>query len=78
MAKFIYSGPVQSLSLASGTEKGPDGASVSKFVDVVLTPGAEVELDGENPIVAGMIDQGVLAPAPVKSTSKPNAKGDAK
>ncbi len=79
MARFTYHGPVQSIPLAVGSTKDNDGRQVSRFEDFDLVLGKETpDLPEDNPIVAAMIDSGLLVPiadrAPQKAQPKPAGK----
>ena len=79
MARFTYHGPVQSIPLAVGSTKDKDGQQVSRFEDFDLVPGKQTpDLPDDNPIVAAMIDSGLLVPitdqAPQKAQPKPAGK----
>ena len=79
MARFTYHGPVQSIPLAVGSTKDKDGQQVSRFEDFDLVPGRQTpDLPDDNPIVAAMIDSGLLVPiadqAPQKAQPKPAGK----
>lgn len=79
MARYIYRGPVQHISIATGRSKGPDGAMRSTFKDVDLIPGAEpVELPADNRVVLGMIDAGQLTEADdaTGKSTRTSKKGD--
>ncbi|WP_170433042.1 hypothetical protein [Ruegeria arenilitoris] len=79
MARYIYHGPVQHISIAVGQKKGPDGELQSEFKDVALIPGADpLELPADNDVVKGMIDRRQLLEvddAAAKSTTKSAKKG---
>ncbi len=78
MARYIYTGPVQSIALTTGRSKGKDG-QVSKFTDIDLVPGRETpDLPEDNPIIAAMIARKLLTPVPAagKSAKDDTLKGD--
>lgn len=76
MASYHYSGPVQHLSIATGTIKDETGEQRSVFTDVALIPGGDpIELPDDNPVVVNLIDLGLLQIAEPKTTAK-TAKGD--
>lgn len=76
MARFTYSGPVQTIALAVGKTKGADGKAVSKFRDFAFVPGRETpDLPKDNPIIEAMISNGLLTPVEPKSKpAKPDAE----
>lgn len=79
MAQFIYQGPRQSISLATGRTKSKDGRLVSKFEDFGFVPGRETpDLPDDNPIIAAMIENSLLKPIPAseKTPGKSPNKGD--
>ena len=80
MARFTYHGPVQSIPLAVGSAKDKDGQQVSRFENFDLVPGKQTpDLPDDNPIVAAMIDSGLLVAitdqTPQKAQTKPKPAG---
>ena len=79
MARFTYHGPVQSIPLAVGSTKDKDGQQVSRFEDFDLVPGKQTpDLPDDNPIVAAMIDSGLLVPITDRAQPKPKPAGKSK
>ena len=79
MVRYIYHGPVQSISLAVGHTKDDAGHDVTQFEDIDLRPGQQTpDLPADNPIIASLIDAGrLVAVAAGGSTKpKPTSKGD--
>ncbi len=63
MARYIYRGPVQSLSLRVG----------NKYKDIDLRPGKTTpDLPEDNPIILSLIARGLLLPVPQKAPAKKN------
>lgn len=71
MIKYIYNGPTQSISLATGKMKNAAGIEVSTFTDVYLIDGHEVSLPKGNAVVDNMIEAGFLTKI---DTAKPKKK----
>lgn len=83
MARYSYSGPAQTIPIATGQAKAEDGSPVSTFDDVALIPGQVVELPETNALVASMSARGWLTPvadAPTKTSgkTKPEPEKEAK
>lgn len=76
MARYTYTGLVQTIPLKTGTEKNTEGKEVSKFKDFDFVPGkVTADLPDTHPIVLSMIETKLLTPAEAaKAPAKP--KGD--
>ncbi|TXF11928.1 hypothetical protein [Pelomicrobium methylotrophicum] len=60
---YRYTGPLTALTLPGGQE-------------VILTPGATVELPEDNPAIATLVALGRLKPEPAAAPKKSAPKGD--
>lgn len=78
MARYIYHGPAQDVSLAVGLGKSESGEKQSRFRDFHLATGKETpDLPDDNPIVLRLKARGLLTPlATAKSAPKPAKSED--
>ncbi|WP_282093041.1 hypothetical protein [Epibacterium ulvae] len=75
MAKYLYSGVRQGVSLATGTEK-IEGVEQATFEDFDLIPGPELDLPENNEAVKNMVEAGLLTPVGgSKTAAKRKATG---
>jgi len=64
--KYAYSGPVSGVTLKTGSD----------IREVILTPGAIIDLPEKNEYVATLVARGHLLPVPdTQRVVKPSAKG---
>jgi hypothetical protein len=76
MARYTYSGLVQTIPLKTGTRKNDDGKEVSKFEDFDFKPGkVTADLPDTHPIILSMIETELLTPV-VAPKADPKSKGD--
>lgn len=61
MAKYLYSGVRQGVSLATGTQT-VEGVEQSTFEDFDLVPGSEIDLPADNAVVKTMVAAKLLQP----------------
>ena len=79
MAKFTYSGPLDTVELRTGTAK-VDGSDAAVFTDIALVPGGVIDLPDGSSLVARLTAAGHLAPVadakPTTSRATRAAKTD--
>ena len=71
MKTYTYTGPTQSLSLATGKTKDKEDVERSTFTDFAFVEGHDVDLPEGNTVVKNMIEAGLLRPSDKVPAAKP-------